>query len=132
MVRRNLIKRARELRREDTEAEQLLWAHLRARRLGDLKFRRQVPWDDYILDFVCEEARLVVEVDGSQHYESDQEARDESRTSNLSKAGYLVLRFPNDEVLRRLQLVLDAILTSALTRRRWRHPLPKAGEGTRD
>ena len=93
----NAIARARELRREDTEAEKRLWTALRARRLGGWKWKRQVPWGPYFLDFLCLEAALVVEVDGSQH--AEQAAYDARRTAYLARSGLRVPRFWNSEVL---------------------------------
>ncbi|MGH6909317.1 MAG: endonuclease domain-containing protein [Phenylobacterium sp.] len=91
------IARARELRRDDTDAEARLWSALRARRLGGWKWKRQVPWGPYFVDFLCVEAGLVVEVDGGQH--SDRVAYDERRTAYLARSGLQVLRFWNTAVL---------------------------------
>jgi len=89
--------RARELRREDTGAEARLWSALRDRRLGGWKWRRQVPQGPFIVDFLCPEASLVVEVDGGQHAERvDYDAR---RTAYLEGLGLRVLRFWNHAVL---------------------------------
>ena len=100
--------RARELRAEDTIAEQKLWAVLRNRQLGGYKFRRQQPIDRYFADFACREAKLVIELDGSQHDASVE--YDEARTEVLEHAGYRVVRFPNRRVLFGFQGVLDEIL----------------------
>jgi len=89
--------RARRLRAEDTRAEAKLWGALCDRRLGGWKWRRQVPIKPYIVDFLCLEAKLVVELDGGQH--SDQVAYDERRTRHLETLGYRVLRFWNSAVL---------------------------------
>jgi very-short-patch-repair endonuclease len=89
--------RARVLRREMTEAERRLWQKLRSRQTEGYRFRRQVPIGRFIADFVCHEARLIVEIDGGQHDpSSDIEA---SRTRFLESEGYCVLRFWNNEVL---------------------------------
>jgi very-short-patch-repair endonuclease len=93
----NAIRRARQFRREDTRAEARLWDALRAHRLGGWKWKRQVPWGPYFLDFICTEARLVVEVDGGQH--SEQVVYDQRRTAFLGRSGLRVLRFWNSEVL---------------------------------
>ncbi|TAJ68626.1 MAG: endonuclease domain-containing protein [Phenylobacterium sp.] len=85
--------RARALRREDTEAEARLWNALRARRLGGWRWRRQVPRGPFILDFLCVEAGLVVELDGGQH--ADQMAYDAHRTAHLEDLGLRVIRFWN-------------------------------------
>jgi very-short-patch-repair endonuclease len=97
----------RTLRRAATDAERLLWRHLRARRLGGYKFRRQHPYDDHILDFVCLEAGLVVEADGGQHAES---RRDRRRDADLAIAGFTVLRFWDNDILTRTADVVDSIL----------------------
>jgi very-short-patch-repair endonuclease len=89
--------RARAMRSESTRAEAHLWSALRAHRLGGWKWRRQVPKGPYIVDFLCDEARLAVEVDGGQH--SDQVGYDERRTAYLAAGGLRVLRFWNAEVL---------------------------------
>jgi adenine-specific DNA-methyltransferase len=86
-----------------------MWKALRARRLGGLKFRRQHPMGGYVLDFYCDEARLVVEIDGGGHAEPEQEEFDESRTRRLEEYGLCVLRFWNTDVLRNLQGVLASI-----------------------
>jgi very-short-patch-repair endonuclease len=98
---------ARRMRRKPTEAEERLWEEVRGRRLDGIKFRRQVPFDPYTADFLCAEAMLVVEVDGSQHGGS---VRDEVRTAFFNAKGYRVLRFWNDEVLREMNAVCDTII----------------------
>jgi len=92
-----------------TDAERALWAKLRMRQLCGHKFRRQVPFDRYILDFACLERRLVVEVDGGQHADS---ASDEIRTAFLESEGFRVVRFWNAEVLREMDSVLNRILSA--------------------
>ncbi len=99
---------ARRLRREQTEAESLLWHNLRAKRLNGLKFRRQHPIGDHIVDFCCLRHRLVIEIDGSQHAEEVE--KDPARTRRLEANGFRVIRFWNDDVLRNLQGVLASIL----------------------
>ena len=98
---------ARELRQRLTEAERRLWHRLRNRQLDGYKFRRQVPLGRYIADFVCLQARLVVEVDGGQH--GWRAEADEARTSWLETNGFHVLRFWNNEVCDNLAGVLDTI-----------------------
>lgn len=100
---------ARALRRTMTEAERVLWACLRNRRLAGLKFRRQHPIGPYVVDYYCAEARLVVEVDGSVHDDEAQRARDADRTAELEARGYRVIRFRNAEVAGHLGDVLQAI-----------------------
>lgn len=99
--------RARELRKNMTPAERLLWRHLRRKQLGGLRFRRQHPIDRVITDFYCAEHRLVVEIDGDVH--AAQTEYDEARTEWLEERGYRVLRFTNREVQRQLANVLEAI-----------------------
>src|SRR4029453_9774707 len=82
---------ARKLRRGQTDAERALWFRLRDRRLRGLKFRRQMPIDKFVVDFCCETARLIVELDGGQH--SLRTEQDSKRTAALEAPGYLVLRF---------------------------------------
>jgi len=96
------------LRVDMTEAERRLWYHLRDRRLDGFKFRRQQPIDRFIVDFLCVERRVIVQVDGGQHHP----AVAAERTAILETAGYFILRFWNDEVLRQTETVLLRILTT--------------------
>ena len=98
---------ARTLRSSPTEAERLLWYRLRRRRVGGFRSRRQVPIGRYICDFVCPQARLVIELDGSQHFERSD--YDEKRTDFLRWKGYRVLRFWNVDVLKHPDEVLTTI-----------------------
>ena len=91
------VQRARELRKDDTDAEAKLWNALRARRLGGWKWKRQVPWGPYFPDFLCVEAGVVVELDGGQH--TDQAAYDARRTAYIVRSGLRVIRFWNHVVL---------------------------------
>ena len=90
-----------------TEAEEKLWRELRGSRLDRIKFRRQMPIGKYVVDFVCLEAMLIVEIDGSHHAES---IRDDIRTADLQTKGFRVLRFWNDDVSRELDSVCDTII----------------------
>jgi very-short-patch-repair endonuclease len=101
---------ARSMRHESTEAEDRLWQELRGRRLDRIKFRRQVPIGRYIADFICLDAKLVVEIDGSQHAES---IHDLERGAELKARGFRVLRFWNDDVLRDMTSVCDTIIAYA-------------------
>ena len=114
---------AKQLRRSMTDAELLLWRHLRAHRLLGAKFKRQQPLGNYIVDFVCFEATVVIEIDGGQHLESE---RDRQRDAWLHGRGYKVLRFWNNEVLEQTEAVLEKIL-QVLTPSP--HPSPARGEG---
>jgi very-short-patch-repair endonuclease len=104
---------ARSMRKDPTDAESELWQALRGRRLGNLKFRRQVPLNGFILDFVCFEAGLVVELDGSQHLGSQADAR---RDAMLAGRGLMTLRFENDDVKDDVDAVCAKILAAAKTR----------------
>lgn len=95
-------------RRDLTDAERALWSRLRDRRLAGLKFRRQVALGPYVVDFCCESARLVIEVDGGPHAGTTDE--DLNRTMDLEAMGYLVLRFWNNDVLKNLDGVVESIL----------------------
>ncbi len=123
-VRADAKAHARELRTRTTEAEALLWQQLRGRRFQGFKFRRQRPLGPYILDFVCLEAGLVIEVDGWQH--SDQHAYDQKRTELIKSQGLIVIRFWNHEVMNETPAVLEKIwqtlqaLTPTLSRQRER------------
>jgi very-short-patch-repair endonuclease len=96
----------RKLRNTMTDAETRLWQRLRGSQIAGCKFRRQHPFLDYILDFVCLEKRLVVEVDGGQHLDS---GRDRMRDRRLQEAGFRVLRFWNNEVLQEMDAVVEVI-----------------------
>lgn len=100
--------KARVLRKNQTDAESLLWYHLRDRHLSGHKFRRQHPMGVFIADFVCIERRIVVEVDGGQHALQGEE--DKRRSAYLKSKGYRVVRFWDNEVLKDTQAVLEAIL----------------------
>jgi len=99
---------ARVLRRRPTDAEQKLWFELRDRRLRGFKFRRQMPKGNYVVDFVCEDRRLVIELDGGQH--GDRKAADAERSAYLVAEGYRVLRFWNNEVTENVEGVLSVIV----------------------
>ena len=105
---------ARGLRRRQTNAEVRLWARLRNRQLEGFKFRRQVPRGRFIADFLCDEAMLIVEVDGSRH--DDSPSKDATRTAYLEGLGYLVMRLRNYDLLQNTDRVLDHICAVALER----------------
>ena len=102
--------RAKALRRNATDAEKRLWQHLRNRELGRYKFRRQQPLGRCIVDFVCFEKKLVVELDGGQHL--DQAGHDSRRDAWLQGQGFRVLRFWNDAALKAIDSVKEAILSA--------------------
>jgi len=101
------VLRAKELRKNLTDAEKRLWYLFRDRRFLGYKFRRQHPVGNYIVDFICIEEFLIIEIDGGQHLEKQNE--DAKRTQFLKAQGYRVLRFWNDEVLVRTDSVLEVI-----------------------
>jgi very-short-patch-repair endonuclease len=101
--------RARALRAAQTEVEWRLWQRLRNRQVHEAKFRRQHAVGSYIADFFCLDARLVIELDGSQHGEEYERRADERRTLDLESQGYRVLRFWNEEVLDNIDSVLETI-----------------------
>jgi very-short-patch-repair endonuclease len=112
--------RAKELRRNMTRAESLLWERLRNRRLCGLKFRRQHPLGRSIADFYCAEYRLVVELDGVIY--DTQHGYDEERTRQFETFGYRVIRFRNDQIENEMEKVLSLISGTCT-------PLPELGEG---
>ena len=119
------VKRARALRRAATSAERKMWAGLRNRSLGGHKFVRQEPIGPYFADFVCREARLVVEIDGATHSTDCELAHDKVREDFLRAQGYRVVRFTNEEVYEQSDSVFDAILAALAERgERDRAPAP--------
>jgi very-short-patch-repair endonuclease len=106
-MRKGMLSRAKSLRTSQTNAEQRLWYQLRAHRFMDLKFKRQKPLGPYIVDFVCLERRLIVELDGGQH--AEQAVYDQQRDQWLRNQGYQVLRFWNNDVMQQLDAVLEQI-----------------------
>ncbi len=99
--------RAKQLRREQTPAEQKLWAALRYKQLEGLRFRRQHPIGRFIVDFCCVAHKLVIEVDGDSH--ALQANYDEARTAHLQDLGYKIIRFTNDQIHHQLDAVLAEI-----------------------
>jgi very-short-patch-repair endonuclease len=98
---------AKKMRREPTDAEAAMWRLLRDRRFALFKFRRQVPFQDFVLDFVCFEKRIIIEIDGSQHASSE---RDTARETILMAEGFRIARYWNNDVLQRPSAVLEDIL----------------------
>jgi very-short-patch-repair endonuclease len=99
--------KAKELRKNSTAAERILWQHLRLRQLGEYKFRRQHPLGAYIVDFICLEKRLIIEIDGGQH--NTQAAYDAERSAWIESQGFRTLRFWNTQVLRDIAAVKEVI-----------------------
>ena len=100
--------KVRELRKNLTEAERLLWKNLRLRQIAGYKFRRQQPIGEYIVDFLCFEKRLIVEVDGGQH--AEEIAYDSKRDEWLKSQGFSILRFWNHQVSKEIEAVKERIL----------------------
>jgi very-short-patch-repair endonuclease len=106
---------ARRLRRNRTDAEDRIWHYLRNRQLEGAKFRFQSPVAGYVADFICVEARLIVELDGGQH--GEQIEQDAARTRALEAAGYTVIRFWNNDALANTEGVLEMIRLALLNAR---------------
>ena len=106
------ISRAKELRKQSTDAERLLWSRLRNRSLLGLKFKRQSPIGRYIVDFVCRERNLIIEIDGGHHQEL--QASDEIRTAFLISCGFRVIRYWNNEVLEDVKAGKVAAMTKPM------------------
>jgi very-short-patch-repair endonuclease len=101
------------LRRTMTRAETLLWHYLKAHHVDGLSFRRQVPMRDYIADFACHAARLIVELDGESHDFDSRQRADRTRDAWFASQGYAVLRFANEDVLKNLEGVVETIRRAA-------------------
>lgn len=121
-----LLPLARSLRSNQTDAENMLWKHIRAGRLEGHKFKRQQPLGRYIVDFVCFETMLVIELDGGQHAEQVNE--DAERTRWLASQGFRVLRFWNNEVIENMDGVW-VVIAAALSPSP--QPSPLKGEGVK-
>ena len=102
-----LLERAKILRSNQTIAEDRLWYYIRAHRFMGMKFKRQIPFGSYIVDFYCHAYKLVIEVDGGQH--QDNVDYDRRRDSWLKEQGFMVLRFWNNDVILRTESVLESI-----------------------
>jgi very-short-patch-repair endonuclease len=100
---------ARNNRKSQTQAEELLWSFLRNRKIIGFKFRRQHPISNFIADFYCPERNLVIELDGGYHNDKSQAERDEERTNELNELHIKVIRFTNQEVLNKTKFVLGEI-----------------------
>ena len=128
-VRRQISPHAARLRQDMTDVERKLWYAVRDRRLDGFKFRRQATIGPFVVDFLCIEARLIIELDGGQH----EEARDAPRTAFLAAQDYRVIRFWNTDVVQYFEGVLDSIrraLGEGLEKETLTQPSPaKAGEG---
>ncbi|TZG27734.1 endonuclease domain-containing protein [Sphingomonas montanisoli] len=124
-VRRQISPFAHAMRQDATDVEMRMWMALRGRRLDSWKFKRQATIGRYVVDFLCIEARLVIELDGGPHSEQ----RDASRTALIEAAGYRVIRFWNNEVVDNFDGVLASLRIALGEVRPSPNPLPHAGEG---
>lgn len=115
-----LAQQAIELRKDSTEAETILWEHLRSRKFCDLKFRRQESIGKFIADFVCFEEKIIIELDGKPH--ETQKERDAERDAWLERQGFKILRFWNDAVVQDIESVFKEIKAAV-------PPRPAMGEG---
>jgi very-short-patch-repair endonuclease len=102
---------AKKMRHEPTDAETAMWRLLRDRRLASFKFRRQVPFRNFILDLVCFEKRLVIEIDGSQHASSE---TDPARDAILQAEGFRIARYWNNDVLQRASVVAEDVFAKLI------------------
>jgi len=118
---------ARALRKNSTDAERILWSELRDHRLNGASFRRQVPIKDFIADFACHAAKLVIELDGGQHFSDQAEQKDAARSAVIEAQGYKVLRFSNHDVMTNRAGVLETI-ASAIAERAPTPTLPRKRE----
>ena len=100
---------SRTLRTNLTDAEQVLWQHIRRKQIQGVQFYRQKPLLAFIVDFYCPAAKLVIELDGSQHYEEEHQNKDQARDDTLAELGLQVLRFDNRQVLLEIDAVLAVI-----------------------
>jgi len=100
---------AKDLRKRSTDTERHLWRHLRAKQFEGLKFKRQQPIGKYIVDFICFEKKIIVELDGGQHMQSSARDKDKERDLWCEAQGYVVLRFWDNEVLMNTRGVLEVI-----------------------
>ena len=107
---------ARALRRNSTDAERVLWSELRDHRLNGAGFRRQVPIENYVADFMCHAAKVVVELDGGQHFSDQAEQTDAKRSAVIEARGFLVLRFSNHDVMTNRTGVLETIAAAVAAR----------------
>jgi very-short-patch-repair endonuclease len=107
---------ARALRKNSTDAERVLWSELRDHRLNGASFRRQVPIDNYIADFICHAARLIIELDGGQHFSDQSEAADAARSAVIEAKGFQVLRFGNHDVMTNRAGELETIAAAVAAR----------------
>jgi very-short-patch-repair endonuclease len=127
--------RAKQLRQAMTRAETLLWRYVKADRIDGLGFRRQVPIQNYIADFICMSAKIVVELDGESHDFEERQTADQNRDAFFVSERFQVLRFTNEQVMANLEGVVETIRQTAANRVRGlplSPTLPHKGGGSRD
>jgi very-short-patch-repair endonuclease len=115
-VSNRLRRNARALRKNSTDVERILWSELRDHRLNGAGFRRQVPIKNYVADFVCHAAKLVIELDGGQHFSDQGERADAARSAVIEAQGFKVLRFSNHDVMTNRAGVLETIAAAVAER----------------
>ncbi len=123
----SILDNAKSLRSNQTDAEKKLWYHLRAHRFMGRKFKRQKPIGRYVVDFVCVEEKLIIELDGGQH--ADNVEYDRVRDSWLCREGYTVLRFWNNEMMNEMEGVLERIRLALIQETLSPSPSPVNGRG---
>ena len=106
---KNIKQYSRQLRKDMTEAEKLVWAKIRGKQLKDVQFYRQKPLGNFIVDFYCAKANLVIELDGGQHFTEKGEAKDIKRDDYLKQLGLKVLRFSDNEVFENIEGIIEKI-----------------------
>ncbi len=106
---KNLKQFARELRKNMTDAERLLWTHIRKKQLKGCQFYRQKNIGNYIVDFYCPASKIIIEVDGGQHYSEAGAAKDKTRDDYMASLGFTILRFSDIDVLKNINGVLETI-----------------------
>ena len=114
---RTLKENARTLRKQMTDAEIVLWSRLRGKQVLDVAFYRQKPILNHVVDFYCASAKLIIEIDGSQHFDAMYQKKDQQRDAALMALGLHVLRFSNHQVLYETNAVLEAIFVIVLQRK---------------
>jgi very-short-patch-repair endonuclease len=127
--------RAKQLRQTMTRAETLLWRYLKADRIDGLGFRRQVPIRNYIADFICMSAKIIIELDGETHDFEERQKADQIRDAFFVSEGFRVLRFTNQQVMSNLEGVVETIRQAAIDRLHGlplSPALPHKGGGSRD
>ncbi|MFZ5553115.1 MAG: endonuclease domain-containing protein [Bacteroidota bacterium] len=105
-----IFKRAKELRKRMTEAEKILWALVRRNTVRKYKFRRQHPFNNYIIDFFCSSLMLAVEIDGGYHFTPEQTEKDKYREEILHRLDVTIIRFTNEEVIHETDQVMESII----------------------